>query len=106
MELAFSTTTLRKLCEDEGTMVTRLGIENARALKSILADLRALARASELESMHNAFLSPDGHLALPFLDELTINALANHVANPTDSNGHVDWSLISRLKILSIGDNQ
>ena len=106
MELAFSSHALRKLCEDEGTMITRLGHENARALKAILAALRALPKASELESMHTVLLSPDGNLLLSSSNDLIINALANHLDNPKDSNGHVDWSTVSRLKIDSIGDNQ
>ena len=87
-------------------MVTRLGNEHARALKSILADLRAIPMASELESVHDIVLSSDGTLVLSSSDDLKINALANHLANPQDANGHVDWSAVSRLKIDSIGDNR
>ena len=106
MELAFSSTALRELCEDEGMMVTQLGNENARALKTILADFRALPNASDLQSLHTVFLSTQGQLCLSLANGVTVIAKANHLDNPRDSNGHVDWSEVSRLKIDFVGDNQ
>ena len=45
-------------------MVTRLGNENARALKAILADFRALPNASDLQTLHTVLLSPQGHASV------------------------------------------
>ena len=87
-------------------MVTRLGNESARALKAVLADLRALPKASDLESIHTVLLSPHGYLSLSLAEDLTVIAKANHLDNPRDPNGHVDWSAISRLKINFVGDDQ
>ena len=106
LELAFASTSLRELCEDEGTMVTRVGNEKARALQALLADLRALSRASELEDVYNVAFSPDGHLTLPIANDLTVVAKANHLDNPKEVDDKVDWSAVSRLKIELIGDHQ
>ena len=106
MELAFASIALRELCEDEGTMVTRLGTENARSLKAILADFRALPNASNLKSIHNVLLSPQGQLRLSLRDDLTVIAQANHLDNPKDSSGNVDWSEVSRLKIDFVGEHK
>ena len=87
-------------------MVTRLGNENARALKAILADFRALPNVSGLQSLHTVLLSPQGQLRLSLANDVTVIATANHLDNPRDSNSHVDWSEVSRLKIDFVGDDQ
>ena len=87
-------------------MVTRLGTENTRALKAILADFRALPTASDLKSIHTVLLSPQGHLRLSLGDDLTVIAKANHLDNPRDATGHVDWSEVSRLKIDFVGEHK
>ena len=106
MELAFSSTVLRALCEDEAIMVTRLGDEKARALKAVLADLRALRRVSDLESILDVLLSPQGCLRLSLANDMAVTATANHVDNPRDANGHIDWTKVSRLKIDHVGAKQ
>ena len=87
-------------------MVTRLGTENARALKATLADFRALPTASDLKSIHTVLLSPQGQLRLSLGDDLTIIAKANHLYNPRDPTGQVAWSEVSRLKIHLIGEHK
>lgn len=87
-------------------MATRLGAENARALKVILADFRALPTASDLKSIHTVLLSPQGQLRLSLGDNLTVIAKPNHLDNPRDSTGKIAWSDVSRLKIDFIGEHK
>lgn len=85
-------------------MVLRLGNENARALKAILADIRASKTAQDLHDLQPLAVAPNGDFSLSFADSVTISAAANHLNNPTDTTGRILWSAVTRLKILSIGD--
>ena len=106
LELSFSRLELRELCEDEGTMVARLGGEVARDLMTVLADMRASSRVSDLVNIHTIHLPPRGELCLSFSECMAVFATANHLENPMDKSGRVDWSAVSRLKIESIGANK
>ena len=84
-------------------MVLQLGHLTAQALKALLADLRASPTAYDLVNLHAVHLSSNGYLCLSLSDSKSLSATANHLNNPTDSLGQVDWSAVTRLKITSIG---
>ena len=84
-------------------MVTRFGTQAAQALKTILADLRASPTAYELMNLPTIRLTSDDNLNISLSDGLILSASANHLNNPINSSGRVDWSAVTRLKIDFIG---
>ncbi len=81
----------------------KVGPKVAGALKKRLADLDAARTVDELlagrprvSKDHLSYsVQLDGGYALVFM--------ANHVKNPTNNAGEVDWQRVSRIKITRIG---
>lgn len=103
MELAFSTKALRAVCESEERALRELGVDLASILKRRLADLRAAANATDLVA-GNPKPAPDSkeELMLDLADGFTVFLTANHAAIPRLRSGHIDWSNVSRVKLLRI----
>ena len=103
MELAFSTKALRAVCESEERAVRELGVDLASILKRRLADLRAAGNATDLVA-GNPRPAPHSkeELMLDLSDGLTVFLAANHAAIPRRRSGDIDWSNVSRLKLLRI----
>ena len=84
----------------------QLSNEDARALKTIIADMRALPVASLLEALAEVSFSSEGKLDLMISDNLSLTAFASHLENPCNTDGSVNWSRVSRIKVHSIGKNE
>ena len=103
MELAFSTQALRALCESEERAVRELGVDLASILKRRLADLRAASNATDLVAgTPRPALHSKDELMLDLADGLTVFLAANHAAIPRLRSGDIDWSRVSRVKLLRI----
>lgn len=109
LELAFDKKALRQVCENEMKAKRDLGVEVAGKLKSRLADLRAATTIKdmiaspprELGDAHNR------HLAIDLSEGRSIVFCSNHLNIPLHESGEVDWSRVSRIKILRIaGDHE
>ena len=104
MELAFSTRLLRELCENEVRAKRALGARVGGKLKRRLADLRAAAsvkdlvagRPRELKSAHCA------QIVIELCEGYCMVFGANHATVPVFESGGVNWSKVSRVKILGI----
>jgi hypothetical protein len=103
LELAFSTKALRAVCESEERALREFGVELASILKRRLADLRAAANATDLVA-GNPRPAPHSkeELMLDLADGLTVFLTANHAAIPRLRSGDIDWSNVSRVKLLRI----
>jgi hypothetical protein len=108
LELAFSTQELRALCETETAAERRLGAIGSAALRNRLADLRAASNVAELLE-----LAGSRRRNGPAKDQLTIDLAdgvvlvfgPNQVKTPRTTSRGVDWSQVSRVKILRVGRN-
>ncbi len=103
MELAFSTKALRAVCESEERALRELGVDLASILKRRLADLRAAANATDLLA-GNPRPAPHSkeELMLDLADGFNLFLTANHAAIPRLRSGDIDWSNVSRVKLLRI----
>jgi hypothetical protein len=103
LELAFSTKALRAVCENEERAVRRLGVDCANALKRRLADLRAAANASDLIA-GNLRRAPGSkeELMLDLADGYAVILAVNHATVPRVDSGVIDWSNVSRIRLLRI----
>lgn len=100
LELAFATKALRDICESKATARAKLGEKVADALKRRLSDFRSINTIDELpltkpkkNTKNVSFDLPDGwHLVVT----------AGHGENPTLPNGKIDWTRVTRLKVVGI----
>lgn len=108
MELAFETESLRTICESDAHARRELGSTVAELLKHRLADLRAATSPEDLIAGRPRVLDGTGgdHMALDLHDKYHIVFAVNHCDNPFDDTGSVDWSRVSRIKILRIDANR
>lgn len=104
MELAFDDKSLRTLCESEAHARRELGSEVAEVLKRRLADLRAATSVKDLVAGQPRQLHHADHqyMAVDLCDGYCIVYGANHSSNPITETGDLDWTRVSRVKILRI----
>ncbi len=104
MEIGFKTQSLRTLCESEEVMRRTLGPTATEALKVCLADMRVAATIGEVVSYERSEVpESDGRsLSIDLSNGYRVVVCANHVRNPFRLDGKVDWSSVSRIKIMSI----
>jgi len=102
MELAFVEKTLRDLCASRAALDRRLGSERAEALRHRLADLRAASCIQDLLLQQPSAIDDLGRMALEVVESVRIVFCPNHRRVPLDGDGKIDWSRVSRLKIIDI----
>src|ERR1035437_2576694 len=104
LELAFASKSLRTTCENEFQARLELGAETATMLKHRLADLRAATSATDIVAGRPRVLhDPDGECMIVDLSKShRLVFTANHTNNPRTDNRDIDWSRVTRIKILRI----
>lgn len=104
LELAFKSKELRTICESEAHAKCNLGSKVAEALKHRLADLRAATSIVDLVAGRPR-IADGGHsqqMIVDLCDGYRITFCANHPNNPVTEHGKLDWTKVSRIKILGI----
>ena len=105
VELAFATKSLRTICESQANAKRELGPHVAEALKHRLADLHAATSPKDLLVGRPRELDGSGPkrpMAIDLIDGHRIVFSANHPKPPTTESGDLDWSKVSRVKLLRI----
>jgi plasmid maintenance system killer protein len=107
LDLAFDSRSLRTICEKEEETVREFGLSVAEVLKHRLADLRAAKSINDLVVGYPQVLDGTNNqqMAINLPDDYQVIFCANHPNNPVLENGFVDWSKVSRIKILQIRKN-
>lgn len=104
MEIAFSNKELRTICEDDTEASGRYGDEVAAGLRKRLADLRAVSSVAEI-IVGNLRSHSDSKSDCKVLD-LSAGAqlifCSNHPKSPLTSAGEIDWTKVSRIKIVEV----
>ncbi|MES1189481.1 MAG: hypothetical protein ABUS47_00245 [Steroidobacter sp.] len=105
MELSFSTTLLRSICEHEKIAHQHFDQEVARELRARIADMVA---AESLADIPDLLLTSSIHkgqecILLQLPSGKSINFIAGHTKLPILKAGGVDWSKVYRVKIIEIG---
>ena len=106
MELAFATRFIREICENESTATREFGKEVTGKLKRRLADLRAATAVEDLVVGHPREIDARGfgRFAIDLCEGYYIVFAANHADIPMVESGGVNWSKVSRVKILKIAN--
>ncbi len=101
--LAFASKLLREVCEDEKKAEQRFGKKVTERLKHRLADLEAAPSVTDIVAGWPRLQNPTGQYSLRLVDGFCVEFAANHVKNPLDKNGKVDWKKVHRIQIVQIG---
>jgi hypothetical protein len=100
LELAFDTMALRDICESDEMARRKLGVKVAAGLKRRLSDFQAMDSFDELPTARPKKNSNSCTFSLP--DGWRLVVTVGHGDNPTLASGSIDWSKVTRIKILSI----
>ncbi|MFH0794915.1 MAG: killer suppression protein HigA [bacterium] len=106
MEIGFKNGKLRKLCENEKHAVKELGSDNAKKLRTRLADLNAVRNVSELTTGKPHPLSGNrlGEFGLDLAGGVRITFSPDHDPQPRREDNSIDWSQVTGIVIQYIGD--
>ena len=106
MHIDFLDLKIRKLCENSREAEKKLGSNSARKLRSRLSDLEAASHVRELNAGRPHPLERDrlGQFALDLADGKRLVFKPDHEPIPQDAHGNVDWSQVTAITIIYIGD--
>ena len=104
LELAFETKPLRSVCEIEAQAKLEFGSRVAEFLKHRLADMRAAASVTDLVVGKPRIVGGSGgqEMAVDLCDDFRLVFKSNHIRRPTIGVVEVDWSRVTRIKLLRI----
>ena len=110
MELAFETKNLRSICESEAYALSQLGVVPADTLKRRLADMMAAQTVNDLMQLLIIPLYEDRSEASNLVVDLNCGKRMifthNHLRPPLLEKEKVDWSKVSRIKIIAINNHE
>ncbi|HID83108.1 MAG TPA: killer suppression protein HigA [Chromatiales bacterium] len=97
---------LRTLCEHEKTAVKNLGTPCARKLRARLADLMAADNVRALVAGHPHPLKGNRHgqFALDLHGGVRLVFKSANNPIPCHDDGGINWSLVTKVSIVYIGD--
>jgi plasmid maintenance system killer protein len=108
MEISFATSKLAKLCNSEKALRGKYGPRMVRVIRQRLMDLQA---AETLEAMRDVpgrchLLSGDlaGRFAVDLVHPDRLVFAPDHDPVPQLSGGGVDWSKVTKIEVVGIGD--
>ncbi|MEQ8384183.1 MAG: hypothetical protein RH949_17675 [Coleofasciculus sp. A1-SPW-01] len=106
MEIDFKDKKFKALCEQEKLAQRKLGEQMARNLQARLADLIAASSITELCAGHPHSLKGDraGQYALELVQPKRLVFEPDHDPVPRLKDGGIDWSRITQVRIIWIGD--
>jgi plasmid maintenance system killer protein len=104
LELAFDKKSLRQVCENEDRAKHDFGVKVAEKLKRRLADLRAAKTVKDLVAGRPHELDDPhfGQIGVELCEGYRIVFCANHSSIPMLKPNRVDWSKVSRIKVLRV----
>ncbi|WP_297809600.1 hypothetical protein [uncultured Methylophaga sp.] len=108
MELAFESKELRSICEIQQLGIEKFGGEIALLFRTRLDDIAAATSWSDilLGSPRIIYEHEFGvHVFKISIGETSkLVFVANHPSNPLTNNDEIDWSKVTRVKLLRIED--
>lgn len=105
LDIAYQTEALRQLCISKKAATKKLGALTAEQLANRLADLRAAVTVDDLlVGLRPQATGAEGEMRVLDLDhEKTIVFAAQHLTLPRLPSKRVDWTKVTRVKIIAIG---
>lgn len=107
MEIDFKDKTLKDLCEQTKLAQRKLGPQMARKLRARLSDLLAASSVTDLPRAgrpHPLTGDRAGQFALDLVHPRRLVFEPAHDPVPQTDDGGIDWSRVTRVCIIWIGD--
>jgi toxin HigB-1 len=106
MEITFADGKLQELCEQERIAQKKLGQPCARKLRVRLANLMAAEVVTDLVAGRPHPLKGDrlGEFALDLEGGRRLVFESTNEPIPMDEDGAIDWSKVTQIKIVFVGD--
>ena len=106
MDILFSTTRLRRLCAEQLTAQRKLGEPQARKLRARLADLAAADAVTDLVAGGPHPLKGErvGQFSVALNKGHRLVFKAANDPLPKTRDGVTDWSKVSKVRVMFIGD--
>lgn len=106
MDILFASEELERLCLQEREGKRRLGLQNAKKLRSRLADLRAAAKVTDLVAgrPHPLERARSGQFALSLAGGVRLVFEPAHERVPRGRDGRIAWKSVTAVRIVYIGD--
>lgn len=108
LEIAFQTKELRTTCESPARAKRELGEPGSKALRRVLADINAVETVDELLDMGLKIencMQEYGVLRFQLIQGLSLYCKVNLQSVPMNGE-RIDWSRVTRLKVIRIGDDK
>ncbi len=104
MDIAFHSRSLRDICESEEMLNQHFGKQVGDSVKRRLADLRAAVSITDLVigNLHELRNELRTTLCLDLSEGYSLLFAANYVKAPIGANNRVNWSAVTRVKVMSI----
>jgi hypothetical protein len=102
--IAFASASLRAVCEDAPQAESVFGPAVAQALRHRLADFRAATSTSDLIAGSPRARNDQEfeYMTINLRDGFQMRFIANHIDNPRDAQGKIDWSRVRKFQIFEI----
>lgn len=108
MEISFETSKLQKLCNSDGKLKGEFGPVMAKRVRQRLIDLEASETLAEMRALpgrcHELAGDRHGELAMDLVHPMRLIFTPDHDPIPLSSGGGMDWSQVTRIRILEIAD--
>ena len=106
MNISFSNSELRKLCEDSRYAKKKLGSASAKRLRTRLADLNAALRLGDLTAGRPHPLTGDriGQFAVNLASGHRLVFKASDNPKPINADGSINWREVKSIEIVFIED--
>lgn len=108
LEIAFQTKDLRATCESPTRAMRELGEQGSGALRQTLADMNAVETVAELLEIGLGIedcMQEHGMLRFQLSDKLSLYCKPNQHSVPMIGRV-IDWSQVTRLKVVRIGSDK
>lgn len=102
MELSFHTKALRDTCANAVMLKRKFAPEVVEAVRRVLADLRAASSVHEIAAGDVLGDVAAACLRIKLGSRHFLRLEPNHLPVPADANGQIDWTQVSRLKVMGI----
>tara|TARA_B100002049_G_C15998818_1_gene340569 strand:+ start:320 stop:655 length:336 start_codon:yes stop_codon:yes gene_type:complete len=106
LEIHFNSREIRRICTKDLVAKAQFGEKDAKRLQNRISDIMAATTVNDLfvGSPEETMLGGINAFQLSFGKDRYLVFSANHLNNPLNSKGKINWNGVSRVKIISVGD--
>jgi proteic killer suppression protein len=109
MEIAYTSSRMRKLCNSEKEMKGKLGPKMAEKLKRQLTAMEASASLAELARLpqtrvHEMTGDRKGQISIDLIHPYRLYFVPDHDPLPEKEGGGLDWAAVTRVRVVDYDD--